>query len=142
MGLFSSKSSSSSSTTTTYNTDNSALGADASGENARALVVRGDSNSIELLDQGAIESAFGFAERNASAYADATLKIIEQYGGVTKATSQAVSGLAQQNAADLRSFAIQQSQSESGRLADLVKVGILAVAVVMGARMFAPRRAT
>lgn len=133
MGLFSSKSSSSSSTTNVYNTDNSALGIEAN-DSAQAIAVRGEGNSVEVLDGGAINSAFGFAERNASAYADATQQIIDRYGG-------AVSQLTQQNAADLRSFAQTQSQSESGRLAELVKFGMIALAAVFVVKTFKSRAA-
>ena len=159
MGLFSGGNSSSS-TQNVYNTDNTSLGAQASADNARAITLRGDNNNIEMLDDGAINSAFGFAERNASAYVDATADIVEGYGGVVQAygntserlagqvigtserlagqvidaaegANQQIAGLAQANANDLRSFAQYQSQSESGRLAQLVQWGILAAAVVL-----------
>lgn len=161
-------SSSTSTTQNTTNVTNKNIGA------SEGSVVAMEGGNIELLDAGAINSAFGFADRNASAYADATRQIVAGYGsslqqfgasterlassfmsgteslvkdviGVTERSTQnamvRVADLAQENAADLRTFAIQQSQSESGRLADLVKVGIVAIAVVMGARLFASKQA-
>lgn len=161
-GFGGSDSSSSQSTSNTYNTDNSSLAASSTGS-APAIVTRGNIGNVEVMDAGAINAAFGFAERNASAYADATKAIVSGYGSalqtfgtqnanlaqmaisanqdtMSKVNSE-ISSLAQQDASALASFAQFQSQSESGRLAQLIQWGIVAVAAVLIVKQFSARRA-
>ena len=168
-------SSSSSSTTNLTQVDNTALGANAQ-DQAQSIILRGDYSKVEVLDAGAITGALGFAERNASAYNDATREIVAGYGRTTEnlasqaigtsenlasqaiGTSEWLSGkvidtveganqlvtrniadLARSNASDLRSFAEYQSQSESGRLAQLIQWGIVAAVAIFALQTFRKR---
>lgn len=173
MSFFGGDSSSSSSTTNVYNTDNSNLAIQGGG--GPAIGIRGNNNNVEMLDAGAINSALGFAERNSSAYADNTKKVIDAYGAVVnqygataqgltsqygvlstnlaqavidanqitaQKTNQEVATLAQQNASDLATFAQFQSQSESGRLAQLIQWGMVAAVAIFALKAFGPKRAT
>jgi hypothetical protein len=146
MGLFSGNKTQQT-TSVTNLTDASNIGLQLS-DDASSVVLRGDNSSVEVIDAGAVNAAFGFAERTAGAYADATRDVVgansdlasrfidtsadlarrfsELTRDVTSEASARVAGLASENASDLRSFAAAQNQSEESRVFDLVKMAIIA----------------
>lgn len=168
MGLFS-KSTTVQQTAVTNFTDASNVGTQVG--DGSAIVLRGDNSSIELIDAGAINSAFGFAERNASSYADAASQLLssaervnlesqnnvyalardnasglmsfaEDVLSLSREAQSNVASLARENASDLRTFAQFQTASDSSRIVDLVKLGVGALATVFVVRAWLARGAS
>jgi hypothetical protein len=149
MGLFSGNKTQQT-TSVTNLTDASNIGLQLS-DDASSVVLRGDNSSVEVIDVGAVNAAFGFAERTASAYADATTRaldlstglsgqFIDRAADLSNDASERVSELARENASDLRQIARDQTQSEASRITELVKLALAAGVVVMLGRYFITRK--